>query len=633
MSELLYFINPQNETFDTIKEKLTQNPQIKFVSLVAVDLGNNSTDERIPVKLFLEDIEGLLINGVQTDGSSVNLPEIAAINNAKVEIVPDRKVKWLVDYNYSYCNDRGVNEPLGTLLIPSFLVHDGEMVCSRSILKKSIEHFSNSILSLLKEHPNTLSEIGVDSIDSIEEVVLTTATELEFWVKTPDNRTSEEKLTTSQVLKEQYWKRTVGPVRTAMEQALIELDRFEFGAEMGHKEVGGVPAKVIGMSQYTHIMEQLEIDWKYSHAMQTADNELFSKDIIKDTFVRLGLDVTFMAKPVEGVAGNGEHHHLGVALKLKNGKTKNLFAPQDMTSTFLNKFGWGALMGMLKNYEVINPFVTSTNDAFNRLKPGFEAPICTVASLGHSHEIPSRNRTVLIGLVRDINAPLATRFELRAPNPNSNTYLTTASCYQGMLDGINYAIKTGKSVDELEKEMSKKSGESFDYLETDREYRSEEDVFEDYTEEERDTLFAKPPKTVWENISSFDSYPEKIDVLKAGNVFTEKLLKSYKASLIGQWKEELNGRIIPNNMGIIRKYNKLHGADDITDLDVVNWEKCNSLRHYLMKDSLSNKSLFTKIRESILANDYNALSEYQVEMMTNMTDLKNLYATYKQNLL
>jgi len=633
MSELLYFIDPNQETYDSIKEKLVQQPQIKFVSLVAVDLGNNSTDEKIPVGTFLEDIEGMLVNGVQTDGSSVNLPEIAAINNAKVDIIPDRTVKWLVDYNYTYCNDRGENEPIGTLLIPSFLIHDSQMVCSRSILRNAANHFKASVKSLIETKPNLLSEIGISSIDEVEDVVLTTATELEFWVKTPDNRTSEEKLTTSQILKEQYWKRTVGPVRSAMEQALIELDNFGFGAEMGHKEVGGVPAKLVGSSQYTHIMEQLEIDWKFSNAMQTADHELFSKDIIKDTFVRLGLDVNFMAKPVEGVAGNGEHHHLGVALKLTNGKMRNLFAPQDMTSTFLNKFGWGALMGLLKNYEVINPFVTSTNDAFNRLKPGFEAPICTVVSLGHTPEVPSRNRTVLIGLVRDLNAPMATRFELRSPNPNSNTYLTTAACYQSMLDGIQYAINSEKSVDDLEKELNKKSGEESSYLETNREYRSEEDVFEDYTEEERDALFAKPPKTVWENVSSFDKYPDKISVLTSGNVFTHKLLNSYKASIMGQWTAELNGRIIPNNMGVIRKYSKLHGVDDITDLDVVNWEKCNALRHLLMKDSLTNKSLFTKIRENIKIADYDLISSNQIEMMKNMTELKHLYATYKQNLL
>jgi glutamine synthetase len=633
MSELLYFIDPTKETYDSIKEKLVQNPQIKFVSLVAVDLGNNSTDERIPVDIFLEDVEGMLKNGVQTDGSSVNLPEIAEINNAKVDIIPDKTVKWLVDYNYAYVNAMGEHSPIGTLLIPSFLIHDNKMVCSRSILRNAVNYFETSVLDLLKEKPEALKQVGIDSADDVEKVVLTTATELEFWVKTPDNRTSEEKLTTSQVLKEQYWKRTVGPVRSAMEQALIKLDKYNFEAEMGHKEVGGVPAKVIGMSQYTHVMEQLEIDWKYSDAMQSADHELFAKDIIRDTFVRLGLDVTFMAKPVEGVAGNGEHHHLGVALKLKNGKMKNLFSPQDMSSAFMNTFGWGALMGILKNYEVINPFVTSTNDAFNRLKPGFEAPICTVASLGHSPEIPSRNRTVLIGLIRDLQAPMATRFELRAPNPNSNTYLTTAACYQGMLDGIKYAVLNDKTIEELETEMKKKSGQEMPYLETTREYCSEEDVFEDFTDEERDKLFAKPPKTVWENVRSFELYPEKVAVLTAGGVFTDKLLSSYRASIMGQWTAELNGRIIPNNMGIIRKYNKLHGVDDITDLDVVNWEKCNSLRHFLMKDSLSNKSLFTKIRECIKTNDYECVSDNQVEMMKNMTDLKHLYAIYKQNLM
>jgi len=633
MSELLYFIDPTKETYDSIKEKLVQNPQIKFVSLVAVDLGNNSTDERIPVDIFLEDVEGMLKNGVQTDGSSVNLPEIAEINNAKVDIIPDKTVKWLVDYNYAYVNAMGEHSPIGTLLIPSFLIHDNKMVCSRSILKNAVNYFETSVLDLLKEKPEALKQVGIDSVDDVEKVVLTTATELEFWVKTPDNRTSEEKLTTSQVLKEQYWKRTVGPVRSAMEQALIKLDKYNFEAEMGHKEVGGVPAKVIGISQYTHVMEQLEIDWKYSDAMQSADHELFAKDIIRDTFVRLGLDVTFMAKPVEGVAGNGEHHHLGVALKLKNGKMKNLFSPQDMSSAFMNTFGWGALMGILKNYEVINPFVTSTNDAFNRLKPGFEAPICTVASLGHSPEVPSRNRTVLIGLIRDLQAPMATRFELRAPNPNSNTYLTTAACYQGMLDGIKYAVSNDKTIEELEAEMKKKSGQETPYLETTREYCSEEDVFEDFTDEERDKLFAKPPKTVWENVRSFELYPEKVAVLTAGGVFTDKLLSSYRASIMGQWTAELSGRIIPNNMGIIRKYNKLHGVDDITDLDVVNWEKCNSLRHFLMKDSLSNKSLFTKIRECINTNDYECVSDNQVEMMKNMTDLKHLYAIYKQNLM
>lgn len=62
-------------------------------------------------------------------------------------------------------------------------------------------------------------------------------------------------------------------------------------------------------------------------------------------------------------------------------------------------------MGVLNNYEATNPFISSTTDAFNRLKPGFEAPVCIVTSLGHKPEQPSRNRSILIGLIRDLGIP------------------------------------------------------------------------------------------------------------------------------------------------------------------------------------------------------------------------------------
>ena len=40
--------------------------------------------------------------------------------------------------------------------------------------------------------------------------MLTAATELEFWVNTPEDKADLEKLAVSQSLKEQYWKRTHG---------------------------------------------------------------------------------------------------------------------------------------------------------------------------------------------------------------------------------------------------------------------------------------------------------------------------------------------------------------------------------------------------------------------------------------
>ena len=40
-----------------------------------------------------------------------------------------------------------------------------------------------------------------------------------------------------------------------------------------------------------------------------------------------------------------------------------------------------------------------------------------------------------------------------------------------------------------------------------------EDVFEDYTAEERDKLFGAPPATVWENMQSLEKYPEKLKII------------------------------------------------------------------------------------------------------------------------
>lgn len=633
MNELIHIVPKEMHTPKKLEELLRNHPEIKFLSLVAVDLGNNHTDEKIPVEMVIDSTDKFLKLGVQTDGSSVYLPRIADINNAKVDLVPDLKVRWFVDYNYEYILPE-TGKPVGTLIIPAYLMHDGKLVDSRAILQNAEHCLDKDLKKLFKKYPDLCKEFGISSAEDIDRIVLTTATELEFWVRTPDYKTDAEKLSASQTLKEQYWKRTVGPVRTALEESLIHLNRLGMEAEMGHKEVGGVPSKLAGSNAFTHIMEQLEIDWKYDEALQSADNEMFAKDYISDIFHKHGLDISFQAKPIEGVAGSGEHHHIGIAMKLKSGKTVNIFTPADQKRQYLSSLGFGAFMGLLKNYEVINPFVTNTNDAFNRLKPGFEAPVCIVGSLGHSVDIPTRNRTVLCGLVRDMDSPLSTRFELRAPNPNTNSYLTIAAVYLAMMDGMEAAAKSGKSADDLEREFSKKSGEPSFYLDKDRQYRSEEDVFEDFTPEERDSLFGKPPATVWENIRALQQYPDKRKVLNRCDVFPEAILESYELSTLAKWTNEVAGRIIPKNMELVRDASKLHSNDmeNVADLDVVTWEKINTLRLYLMKDTLNKQSLFTRIREAVNNGNYDEVSEMQIEMMAEVKKLTELYTEYKRNL-
>ena len=434
LDKMLYCIPPDKHNLKDLKAIFEEHPEVKFVSFVGIDIMGNDTDEKIPVSVFLKDYDDLICKGVQTDGSSVVLPEIAELNNAKVDIVPDPAVNWYVDHNLINVYKASDSEelPIGTLRIPSFLIHNNvEQVGSRAILQRGINTFKKQVLKLLQEHRYIFDHIDIDSYDDIEEILLTSATELEFWVKTPDDQRDMEELSTAQILKEQYWKRTVGPVRSALEKSLMMLDKYGFEMEMGHKEVGGAKAKMSSTGNYDQVMEQLEIDWKYASAMQAADNENMVKYVVRDVFRVHGLDVTFAAKPMPKIAGSGEHTHLGLAAKLKNGKIVNLFSHTDMNNEFASPVGFGAIMGLMKNYEAVNPFVASNNDSFNRLKPGYEAPVCVVTSLGHEPNIPSRNRTVLLGLIRDTGNPLATRFELRGPCPKSNTYLVIGMAYAG----------------------------------------------------------------------------------------------------------------------------------------------------------------------------------------------------------
>ncbi len=626
--DLLCVIPPELHKVEDITRILDEHPEIKFVSLVAVDLAGNDTDEKIPIADFHDNLTNYL-NGeaVQTDGSSVVLPGIATLNDGKVDLIPDPDVVWYIDYNYSHI-DTKTGLPIGTLRIPSFLEHNGKPVCSRSVLKKSAGFFEKTLTEHLKANPSLCEEIGF-TVDELDHINLIMATELEFWVNSPDEKISTEQLTISQELQEQYWKRTKGVVRTALEQVILLLDLYGFNPEMGHKEVGGVKAAISSSGDYHFIMEQLEVDWKYSDALQGADYELCARIFIKEVFRLHGLDVSFDAKPLDGVAGSGEHTHVNAVAFLKSGKRVNLFAPADMKKDYLSRLGWGSLFGIMKHYDLINPFVSSSTDAFNRLQPGFEAPTHCVASIGMDVLTPSRNRSVLLGVVRSEDKKAVTRFELRAPNPHTNTYLCLAAIYQCMLDGIEYMIRSGKDTKALEAEFTKPYGTPGDYLDTDRLYRCEEDIFESMTSDERDRLFGKPAATVYDSMLVLSEHKGVTDILCAGDVFDRVILDSYARAMLERWEMELRERIIPENRSKIRSYTKRH--DDSCGYDSARWAEIMELREYLAKNTDTSSSLFDRIKEAIASGDAAGVSELQIEMNNKMNILREKYRDYCNN--
>jgi len=343
MADLLYTIKANTPKEEIIRQ-LREHPEIKFVSLVGIDLAGNDTDEKIPVRIFIKDIDEFYAGtAVQTDGSSVVLPGIATLNNAKVDMPVDPSVNWFVDYNFEHY-DNVTNHPVGTLRIPGFLIHEGKRVDSRAVLTDTLVNVKRELVNLFHAHPD------IDGLDvsgkEIIDLVFTSATELEFWVKTPLEEASVEEMSAAQVLQEQYWERTHGAVRCALEKCVITLDEYGLGVEMGHKEVGGLKAQIDDSGRMLHVCEQLEIDWKYADALQAADNELLARTIVREVFRSEGLEVSFKAKPMIGLAGNGEHTHIGMAAVTKDGKRHNLFSADEPTKDFMSAIGYGSLMGL-----------------------------------------------------------------------------------------------------------------------------------------------------------------------------------------------------------------------------------------------------------------------------------------------
>lgn len=627
--ELLYCIPAGQYGKEGVLSLLAQHPEIRFVSLVGIDLAGNDTDEKIPIEIFMKDYEDFFAGkAVQTDGSSVVFMNIATLNDARVDMVADSTVNWYVDYNDDNVMEEN-GRPVGTLRIPCFLIHNGKFIDSRSILKNSCEYVARELKKMLLGA--TVKGMENFPFSEIQDIVFTTGTELEFWVKTPSEKETVQHLSISQRLQEQYWQRMRGNVRTAMEQTIEELDARGLHVEMGHKEVGGIKSKIDDDGHIFDVCEQLELDWLFSTTpLQAADNELEARIIIREVFRKYGLDVSFKAKPIIGVAGSGEHTHVGICATLKNGKTINLLAPTEMKADFLSTIGYGFIMGILKNYEATNPFVSSTTDAFNRLKPGFEAPVCIVTSLGHKPEVPSRNRTILIGLVRDIDNPKATRFELRAPNPFTNTYLAASCLFLSALDGITYAVTSGKTPADLLAELSKKPGEKADYLEEGRAYRCEDNVFEDFTQEERDAAFGKPPATVWENVKTMKANPDKVAVIEAGGTLNATIVDSFVASIVYRWKNELIDRIIPATEALVKGFKKLPSEDD---LDEERWAAILDKKYELIKDTKAGKSLCTKLKDALEADDYDTASDLQIEINKKAEALEKEYGEYALNIV
>ncbi len=190
---------------------------------------------------------------------------------------------------------------------------------------------------------------------------------------------------------------------------------------------------------------QAEIDLRFNTLLQSADNMMKYKYVIKNTAAKAGKSVTFMPKPIFSDNGSGMHTHQSL---WKGGKP--LFAGKGYAG--LSEMALHYAGGLLKHARALAAIIAPGTNSYKRLVPGYEAPV----NLAYS----SRNRSAAVRIPVYSQSPKAKRLEFRPPDPSCNPYLAFAAMLMAGLDGIKNKIDPGHPLDkdifELEAEEASK---------------------------------------------------------------------------------------------------------------------------------------------------------------------------------
>ena len=183
--------------------------------------------------------------------------------------------------------------------------------------------------------------------------------------------------------------------------------------------------------EYSHhevAPSQHEIDMQYADALKMADNTVTYKLTVKEIASKNGVYATFMPKPIFGQNGSGMHVHQS----LFKGKSNAFYDANDKYN--LSDIGKSYIAGILKHAPEMISILAPGVNSYKRLVPGYEAPVYIAWS--------RRNRSALVRVpMYQPGKEVATRMELRCPDPSGNPYLQFAVMLQAGLKGIEQGYK------------------------------------------------------------------------------------------------------------------------------------------------------------------------------------------------
>ena len=177
---------------------------------------------------------------------------------------------------------------------------------------------------------------------------------------------------------------------------------------------------------------QCELGLKFGTLVESADNLMIYKYVIKNVAKKYGRTVTFMPQPVFADNGSGMHVHQSI---WKDGIP--MFAGDKYAG--FSDMGLWYIGGILKHAPALLALTNPSTNSYKRLVPGYEAPVNLAYSQG--------NRSASVRIPLSGNNPKAKRLEFRCPDATANPYMAFAAMLCAGIDGIKNQIDPGEPLD------------------------------------------------------------------------------------------------------------------------------------------------------------------------------------------
>ncbi|HUW91154.1 MAG TPA: glutamine synthetase family protein [Candidatus Nanopelagicaceae bacterium] len=343
------------DVIERVKEE-----DIKFIYLQFTDIHGLIKSFEINSKRIEECFE----IGVSFDGSSIT--GYGAIEESDKVALPDPSTFYVLPWRNTATNNR-VARVICDIYSPEGERYDGD---PRYILQKAVKK---------------VKELGFEYM---------CAPEMEFFILDQENSQAAFKPSDMRG----YFDYDPYDINERMRYTIAEYcDKMGIEIEALHHEVA---------------FGQHEVDFRYDKAVESADNTITIKTIIKTVAAQNNMTATFMPKPFDGINGSGMHCHQSL---WKDGK--NVFYDEsDSAHISLLMKKW--IAGQLTHAKAMCAVLSSWPNSYKRLVPGYEAPVYIAWGF--------RNRSPLIRVPDFHGKKNSARCEIRCPDPAGNPYLQFA---------------------------------------------------------------------------------------------------------------------------------------------------------------------------------------------------------------